>query len=192
MKNLILLLSLVFLSLTVQAQNSSSFKFEPIYGIEHSEVIYPEPARFVTRSTVGARILYGVPLLSGELEYTQGNSRRDYPASNQKVEDSVQRGMVGLRSTVGFGKWIGAFFRAGARLSKEKTTITDTSTNIVTIKEPPISFDPYAGTGLQIAIANNFALNAGATIIFTHEFPPKGKYDVQYTFGFTAKFGQVR
>ena len=68
---------------------------------------------------------------------------------------------------------------AGARASKQKTTITNTSTDEKEVKEPPIGCDPYAGTGLQVAVANNLALSTGATWIF----PDDGKPDVQYTFG---------
>lgn len=170
------------------AQGSMSVRFEPLYGVEHTQNRYPEPARFTTRTFFGARVLAGVPLLSAELEATQANDRRDYPSDNQKVEDQVQRAMLGVRSTYALGSFLGFYLRAGARGTKQKTTITDTTNDTKVVKEPPIGWDPYAGTGLQLAVANNLALSAGATWIF----PDEGKPDVQYTFGFTVKFGQVR
>jgi hypothetical protein len=182
-----LVLSIFALS-NVYAQDKWSVRFEPLYGVEHTQNRYPEPARYTTRSFFGARVIAGVPILSLEVEGTQANDRRDYPSENQKVEDEVQRAMVGLRSTYALGSFVGFFLRAGARGTKQKTTVMGTATEAKEVKEPPIQWDPYAGTGLQLALASNFALNAGATWIF----PDSGKPDVQYSFGFTVKFGQVR
>jgi hypothetical protein len=183
-------LALLLLSFTTSSwgQIFSSVRFEPLYGVEHTQNRYPEPARYTTRSFFGARVLAGAPLLSLELEATQSNDRRDYPSQNQKVEDEIQRGMVGLRSTYGFSSFLGFYLRAGGRATKQKTTITNTATNEKEVKEPPLNWDPYAGTGLQIALAQNFALSTGATWIFVDDGPA----DVQYTFGMTIKFGQVR
>lgn len=170
------------------AQDSWSFRIEPIYGVEHTQNRYPEPARYTTRSFFGLRAVGGFPLLSGELEATQSNGRRDYPSENLKVEDEVQRLMVGLRSTYGVSSFFGFYLRAGLRATDQKTTTTNTTTNEKTVYKPPLQWDPYAGTGIQIAIANNLAVSAGATWIFTDESKP----DVQYNLGFTVKFGQVR
>ena len=180
-----LFLALLLLSTPIFGQ---TVRFEPLYGVEHTQNRYPEPARYSTRTFFGLRVLAGVPLLSAELEGTQSNSRRDYPGDNQKVEDEVQRAMLGLRSTFAIASYLAFYLRAGARATQEKTTITDTLTDEKEVKEPPLYFDPYAGTGLQISLANNLALSAGATWVFTGS----GRPDVQYTFGFTVKFGQVR
>lgn len=182
------LVTSIFALSNVYAQDKWSVRFEPLYGVEHTQNRFPEPARYTTRSFFGARVIAGIPILSLEVEGTQSNDRRDYPSENQKVEDEVQRAMIGLRSTYAIGSNLGFFLRAGARATKQKTTITDTVTDEKEVKDPPISWDPYAGTGLQLALASNFALNAGATWIF----PDSGKPDVQYTLGFTVKFGQVR
>ena len=186
----IVLLGLFTLSISqvAWAQGNPSIRFEPLYGVEHTQNRFPEPARYTTRSFFGLRALAGYTLLSAELEATQSNDRRDYPSENLKVEDQVQRAMIGLRSTYGISNYLGFFFRAGARATDEKTTITNTSTLAVEVKEPGLQWDPYVGTGVQIAFAQNLALNAGATWIFTGASKP----DVQYTFGFTVKFGQVR
>lgn len=187
MKNSIYALVLL-LSLPAFADQNFSIKFEPLYGVEHSANRYPEPARYSTKTFFGLRVLAGVTLLSLELEGNQSNGRRDYPSDNQKVEDQVQRVLVGLRSTVPTTDWLAIFARAGARGSKEKTIITDTSTGNKETKEPPLQWAPYAGTGIQIALSNIIAASAGATWIFTDH----GKPDVQYTAGLTLKFGQVR
>lgn len=178
----------VLISLPVIAESKLSIRFEPLYGFEHTQNQYPEPARYSTRTFFGARVLAGYTILSLEVEATQANGRRDFPSENQKAEDQAQRLMVGLRSTIPATKWLGVFARAGARGSKEKTTLTDTSTGVKTIKEPPIQYDPYAGAGLQLALSNILAASAGATYIFVKG----GRPDVQYTAGLTLKFGQVR
>lgn len=182
-----IILTLLY-SAQISAQSKWSIKFEPLYGVEHTSNRYPEPARYTTRSFFGASVLAGVPLLSLELQATTSNDRRDFPADNQRVVDQVNRGMVGLRSTVPTTSWMAFFVRAGARATMQKTTITDTSTNIVTEKKPPLQWDPYAGAGLQFALGPLLALSSGATWIFTDA----GKPDVQYTLGVTFKYGQVR
>ncbi|MFP5492571.1 MAG: hypothetical protein ACLGG0_13790 [Bacteriovoracia bacterium] len=182
--------SFLFLALLLTSTGlwAQTVRFEPLYGVEHTQNRYPEPARYSTRTFFGLRVLAGVPLISLELEGTQSNSRRDYPGDNEKVEDEVQRAMVGLRSTYAIASYLAFYLRAGARATKEKTTITDTLTDEKEVKEPPLYWDPYAGTGVQISVANNLALSAGATWVFTDS----GRPDVQYTFGFTVKFGQAR
>lgn len=187
-KSLSLTLFISLFSFQALSQTGPSIRIEPLYGVEHTQNRFPEPARYTTRSFFGLRALAGYTILSGELEATQANARRDYPSENLKVEDQVQRAMIGLRSTYGISNYLGFFFRAGARATDEKTTITNTSTLAVEVKEPGLQWDPYAGTGVQIAFAQNLALNAAATWIFTGASKP----DVQYTFGFTVKFGQVR
>lgn len=177
----------IFFLLLVSRVYAQSIKFEPLFGVEHASNRYPEPARSSSRTFFGLRVLVGVPLISLELEGTQANDRRSYEATNQKVEDQVQRLSVGLRSTIPTTSWLAVFGRAGFRGSKESYKITDTLTGVSETKDPPIGWDPYAGTGLQLAIFSQLALNAGATWFFPDEGPP----DVQYTFGFTVKFGQI-
>jgi hypothetical protein len=181
-------LVLMILGVPLIAHSAASIRLEPLFGVEHSQNQYPEPARYSTRSFFGLRALAGYTLLSAELEATQSNDRRDYPSENLKVEDQIRRAMVGLRSTYALSHFLGFYLRAGARGTEEKNTITNTNTSAVEVKNPGIKWDPYAGTGLQIAFAQNFALNGGATWIFTGASKP----DVQYSFGFTVKFGQVR
>lgn len=182
-----LVLGLLYPAL-VSAESAWSVKFEPLFGVEHTSNPQPEPARYSTRSFFGLRVLAGVPLLSLELEGTQSNGRRDYPGDNQKIEDEVQRAMVGLRSTVPTTQWFAIFGRAGFRGTKQKTTITNTLDSTKEVKDPPIAWDPYAGAGAQLALGSLFAVSAGATWIFTDAGAP----DVQYTLGATVKFGQVR
>lgn len=169
----------------VWAQSSATKKFtiEPLYGIETRLVRYPEPSRYVTEATYGARLLYGTTLLSGEAEYTTTKSRKDYPSASQKVEDSAERVSLGLRSTFPMAKFIGAYLRAGGRASQGETIVT-TAGESKTI-ENPLRIDPYAGAGIQVAVSSLMAVNAGATMIRNAE----NKYDAQYTLSLSARFG---
>jgi hypothetical protein len=180
-----LLLSLLFSLSSAWAQ---SFTISPLFGVEHTQSRYPEPARSSSKTFFGLRVLAGVPLFSGELEGTQSNGSRTYSGDNQKIDDQIQRIMVGVRSTFDLNTTLAFFLRAGGRGTKEKTTITDTATDEKEVKEPPLYWDPYAGTGVHINLAQLLQLNLGATWIFIDGKRP----DVQYTFGFTVKFGQTR
>lgn len=171
--------------LGMAASTSSKITFEPLYGVETSLVRYPEPARYVTRATYGARLLYGTNLLSAEAEFTQAKSRNDYPSIDQKVEDSADRYSLGIRSTFPVGKFIGFYLRAGGRATQGETVIT--TAGVSETKENPLRIDPYAGAGIQLAFSSNLALNAGATMIRNFE----NKYDVQYTLGLSARFGNI-
>ena len=167
------------------AAGESKFTFEPLYGVETALVRYPEPARYVTRATYGARALYGVTLLSGELEYTKALSRNDYPAINQKVEDSADRASLGLRSTIPIASFLGFYLRAGGRASQGKSVVT--TAGVPETHDNPLRIDPYAGAGLQLAFGSNLAVNAGVTLIRNGE----NKYDSQYTLGLSARFGKL-
>ena len=179
-KQLLILLCFILSSYTAA---QSKLTFEPIYGVETRLVRYPEPARYTTDAVYGARILYGVTLLSGEAEYTTTMSRKDYPSQNMKVEDKVERASLGLRSTFPMSQYIGAYIRAGGRASQGESVIT--TNGVSETKDNPLRIDPYAGAGLQLAFHSNFALNAGATLIRNSE----NKYDTQYTLGLSARFG---
>lgn len=182
-KQFIILVIAIILFQTVEAASENKLTIEPLYGVETRLVRYPEPASYVTSAVYGARVLYGVTLLSGEAEYTATKSRKDYSSTNQKVEDSVERASLGLRSTFPITSFAGIYLRAGGRASQGKTKIT--TAGVEETKDNPLRVDPYAGTGLQIAFGSNFAINAGVTMIRNFE----NKYDAQYTLGLSAKFG---
>ncbi len=180
---LILVISLILLQSAFAADGKLTF--EPLYGVETTLVQYPAPARYITRATYGARVLYGVTLLSGEAEYTTAKSRNDYPSTNVKVEDTAERLSLGVRSTLPFNQYMGVYFRAGGRASRGESIVT--TNGVSETKDNPLRVDPYAGAGLQVAFGSNLGLNAGATMIRNAE----GKYDAQYTLGLSARFGNL-
>lgn len=181
-KQFFVLLVSLFLFQVAEAADTK-FTFEPIIGMETVMVRYPEPSKYVTRGTYGARLLYGTTPLSGELEVTEAQSRNDYPGIDQKVFDKSQRASLGIRSTLPLGTYLGIYGRLGGRASQGKTEVT--TAGVTETKDNPLRIDPYAGAGLQLAFSSNFALNAGVTLIRNAE----DKYDSQYTLGLTARFG---
>ena len=183
-KQIFLFGAVLFLSSAAQAADGK-LVIEPLYGVETALVRFPEPARYITRGTFGARVLYGVTLLSGELEYTEAHSNESYPGSNQKVEDKSQRLGVGIRSTVAIGNSLGIYARLGGRATQGNSKVT--TAGVSENHEDPLHVNPYAGAGLQFAFASSLALNAGVTMIQNAE----DKYDKQYTLGLTARFGNL-
>lgn len=183
-KQFFVLIISLFLYQMVEAADSK-FTFEPLIGMETALVRYPEPAKYVTRAMYGARFLYGITALSGELEVTEAQSRKDYPGDDQKVFDKSQRASLGIRSTMGLGQYFGIYGRLGGRASQGKTEVT--TAGLTETHDNPLRVDPYAGAGLQLAFSTNFALNAGVTLIRNGE----NKYDSQYSLGLTAQFGKL-
>ena len=182
MKQIIILTFVLFLTLPAWSQSKTRFTFEPIVGTETALVNYPNP-NYHTRATYGARVLYGVTLFSGELEYTQAKSDKSH-SGNVEVEDSVQRLSLGVRSTFPMGKYVGFNFRFGGRASQGDTKVT---TNGVTeSKDTAKTIDPYAGAGLQLGFSSNLALVASITLIRNAD----DEYDKQYTVGLSTRFGK--
>lgn len=182
---------LISFTLFIFSQNSDAAEgavsIEPLYGVERTQRLYPKPAAYTTRTFVGARGTYGTPLLAAELEVSQSNSQDDFPDTDEKVKYQTQRAMLGIRTYPISSKYFGVFFRAGGRAQKNTREIT--KSGVTTKEEDPLSLDPYAGTGLTIAFASNFALSAGATLMYNRNAPASEQYDTQYTFSFTIRAG---
>lgn len=185
-----LVLCTTFLTLFSLISEAAALKIEPVYGIERTQRQFPEPPKYVTKTFLGMRAVYGVPIISAEFEVGQSISREDFPEDNLDVTYTTQRAMLGIRSYPIRSKFIGIFFRAGGRAQKETRDITEAG--VETKEESPINFDPYAGTGITLAFADNFALNAGATLVYNRDADAAEQYDTQYTFSFTIKAGSGR
>lgn len=183
MKNLILSF-IIFLSFQLHAE----VKIEPIYSIETTQRQLPEPAKTVVNNYVGLRALYGVPLLSAELEVAQAFRTERFNATREKVDYTTQRAMLGVRSYPIRSQYLGIYFRGGARARKEirETTAADGTTEK---DEGDIQLDPYAGAGFTLTFGSAFALNAGATLVYNREADSAQQYDAVYTFGFTFRAG---
>lgn len=185
MKNLILLALTFYYSSNLFA---AELKIEPVYGVERTQRELPAPARYRTSTFLGMRALYGVPAFSLEVEVNQGTSKEDSPADNLEVTYIDQKALIGFRSYPIHSKYLGWFLRFGARAQKNKREIVENG--VQTNEEDPLSFDPYAGTGITLVAGSNFALNAGATMIYNRNAEDEAeKYDTRYTFSFTIRAG---
>jgi hypothetical protein len=167
---------------------AAELKVEPVYSVETTQRQLPEPAKTVVNNYLGLRGLYGVPLLSAELEVAQAFRTENINATSEKVDFTTQRAMLGIRSYPIKSKYVGIYFRAGARARKEIRETTDALGNTEKT-ESDIQYDPYGGAGLTLAFGNAFALNAGATLVYNKEADSAQQYDAVYTFGFTFKAG---
>ncbi|MAZ50088.1 MAG: hypothetical protein CME65_16110 [Halobacteriovoraceae bacterium] len=177
----------LFLFLIPMTQ-AADFKIEPVYGVERTQRLQPEPARYKTETFVGARALYGTPAFSLEFEVNTSRDTEEFPEDDLKITYSSQKALLGFRSYPIRGKYFGMYFRAGGRAAKITREITEAG--VESKEEDPINFDPYAGTGLTLAFANNFALNAGATLVYNRNAEDEAeKYDTRYTFSFTIRAG---
>lgn len=166
----------------------SELKIEPVYGVERTQRLQPEPARYKTETFVGARALYGTPAFSLELEVNQSRETEDFPDQDLEITYSSQQALLGFRSYPIKSKMLGLFFRAGARASKRTRDIKQSGET--TKEEDPINYDPYAGTGLTFVLGRLFALNAGATLIYNRNAENENEmYDTRYSFSFSIKAG---
>ena len=184
-----LTINILFLLLLAPLNSfASGVSIEPMYGTERSARVYPEPVTYKSKAFYGIRALYGIPLISAELEVSQSLSEDSFPVTGEKVKYNTQRAMLGVRTYPIASKYVGFFFRTGARAQKDVREITD-SAGETTTTEDPISLDPYAGTGLTLAFADAFALSAGATLMYNRNAKASEQYDTQFTVSFTVKTG---
>lgn len=166
---------------------SQTLKIEPIYGFEKTYRIEPAPAKYVTRSFLGARATYGVPLLSGELEVSQTDDEDAFPEENKTIEYSIMRAMLGIKSYPIRSQYLGAYMRAGGRYRKEDRKIKENGS--VTSDKGETSVNPYAGAGVTLALSQIFALDAGVTYIYNDELPSGKEWDRQLSLSISFKIG---
>lgn len=164
---------------------AAELKIEPIYGVERTQRYFPEPTRYKTQTFFGVRALYGVPTFSAELELNQSQDSEEFPSDNLEVTYKTQSALFGFRTYPIASKYIGAYLRFGARARKYIETRTENGEE--TTEERPITLDPYGGAGFTLVFGNNFALNAGATLVYNRDADEAEKYDTRYTLSFTFK-----
>lgn len=176
------------MTLTTTHLIAAELKIEPVYGVQRTQRLQPEPARYKTETFVGARALYGVPAFSVEFEVNTSNETEEFPDQDLKINYLSQQALLGFRSYPVKSKMLGLFFRFGARAIQRTREITDAG--VETTEKDPLNFDPYAGTGLTFMLGKAFALNAGATLVYNKNAEDEAeKYDTRYTFSFTIKAG---
>lgn len=183
MKTLLLLtFGLLFFTTQSFAKGKGNLLISPIVGIETIKKWTPT-VRTVTRTVVGARAIYGPPLLSAEAEITRAEDDEYLFEQDMKIEEETYAAKLGVRTSIGL-PMLRFYLRAGGQARQRK--ITETAAGVVTTREPAIRTSPYAGAGLSVRLMG-FFVNAGYTAIFTGK--PRGSdYDYQTTLGIGARF----
>src|SRR5690606_20393379 len=108
----------------------------------------------------GARVVAGYRLLSGEIEYTRGQSDANYPLTDLRIEETTERVRAGIRSTYDLGSILSFTGRGGAEIGRRNTE--STTAGVTTKSESPTRVDPYVGAGIGIHLGKTLSLNAEA------------------------------
>lgn len=163
---------------------SGNLRIVPIVGYERVQKVTPTP-RTKDRFYYGLRAVYGVPLLSAELQATQAKDTEILNDGDLTIKETANTGMLGIRSSFSHQSMLSTFLRAGGHARQSE--IEQTENGVTTTTKPAVYLSPYAGTGLTLRLGQIFSLNAGITVIFTGR--PKGDdYDYQTDLGFNINF----
>jgi hypothetical protein len=158
---------------------------EPIIGYERVQKLAPTPhAR--NHLIYGARARAGLPLISGEAEYTRGQDREDFPGQAlSSVQDTDERLKVGLVSAPPLNQYVSFQLRAGAEA--RRTTHEQTLSGTTSTATDPVQYNPYAGAGLGVHLGSKLDFSVAVTVIFD-DFPSLDQSDYQTTAGFSIRF----
>jgi hypothetical protein len=157
---------------------------EPIVGFEHVEKLTPAP-HVKNRLIYGARVIAGIPIVSGELEYTRGTDREVFGDLGLSITETADRGKLGARSSYDLGELLRFHLRAGGQVSKISREQTQGGVTTTTTENPVVK--PYAGTGLTVRLAQ--ALSASAeVVVVVNDLQDLSKNEYQTTAGFQVRF----
>lgn len=182
MKQILIAIALLFSTTAAWSAMSGSMNgvqisVEPIIGYETVFRPIPTP-HTATRLVYGARVVAGVQLLSGELEYTKAQDTENYAVAPEKIINYDDKVKLGVRSTYNLGSYVFASVRLGGQAWKNSEEVT--TSGVTTKTDHDIKIDPYAGAGLGVHITNLVALSAGVTAVI-YDTSDMGKNDYQYT-----------
>ncbi len=180
-----LLTSLILLNISTAFSASATgglLTVNPIVGYERVQKLMPTP-HTRDRLVYGFRVMFGIPLLSLELEATKADDKEVFVAEDMTVLEESYAGKLGIRSSISMASIFSWYLRAGGHARKKTETIT--KAGVETVNEPALRVSPYAGAGFRFTIGPNLAVNGGVTAIFTGK--PKGSdREYQTTLGFSA------
>ena len=157
---------------------------EPIIGYERVQKFVPE-RHTKDRLTYGARVTAGIPLVSGEAEYTRGTDTEDFPAQALTTKDMDDKLKVGLRSSMNVSSLLSFQARAGGQA--KRNTHEETASGVTTQTVGDITYRPYAGMGLSSKMIPGFELSGGVTVVF-NKFPDMSQNEYQSTLGMRIRF----
>jgi len=178
------ILLLAALALSTQAKAVITTDVEQIIGYERYQKLVPTP-HTRERLVYGARVTVGLPLISGEVEYTRGTDTETFVTNPTMVKETEDKARVGARSTFRLGGMVHLFARAGAqaKIIKREQTIgaaTVSSTD-------PMKVNPYGGAGLKVKLSRRISFTADLTVVF-RDFPDMSQNDYMTTAGFAVSF----
>ncbi len=133
-----------------------TYTIEPIIGYEYQKKTDPIRSKLVL--TYGARIIAGYKVISGEGEYTTGQSDEVFPEIFTQIIEKTEKARLGLRTSYAIGSMLDSYLRAGGEAQKKHTIKTIVLT--VTETDSPYKVYPYIGTGLTLKLGSHFGLNA--------------------------------
>ena len=162
----------------------TSVGLEPIVGYERAQMLVPTP-HTVDRLVYGARASYGFTFLSAEAEYLHTYSSESFISQNISTKDTGDKLKLGLRSGIDLLSVINFYLRAGAQATKN--THEETVSGVSTTTLQPITYYPYAGTGLRLRLGRNLKVTGDLTTVF-RSFPDMNQNEYQLTAGFVVQF----
>lgn len=157
---------------------------EPIIGYEREQKLLPEP-RTTETILYGARLTAGIPMVSGELEYTTSTDTESFPALGLSQTEKTERAKLGIVSKLRLGRLFRFKLRGGAQA--RRTTTEQTSGTVTTRSVSPVKYKPYLGAGVQARLTPKFRFSADLVTIF-EDFPSFRNNQYQLTAGFSVKF----
>ena len=181
----IILIFLSFSSFSLLAKGTEGLSVTPIVGFERIQRTLPTPS-MKTRTVVGARAIYRLPITSLEAEYTHGEDDATNSTTNTSYKFVDDKLRLGLRGDFNIASFLSWDLSGGLQAKQTKTTTTVSgSTSTSTTKT---STDPYVGTGVSLHLLNMFSLNADITAVYTPTDEPGLKdYELRPTLGFTIR-----
>lgn len=174
----------LFCFLSNEAHAIIRYTVEPIIGYERIQKLVPTK-HTKDRLIYGARVLFGIPLISGEGEYTRGTDTEEFSSPALTVKDTTDKAKLGLRSTVKLIGVVYAFARAGAQA--KQNVHEETLAGVTTKTTEPVIVKPYAGAGLTAKLGRNFRFDADFTVVFA-DTQNWRDFEYQTTAGIAVEF----
>lgn len=178
----VLLISLNTWSFTSNSKSDFKFKLEPLFGFENVYRSFPTP-HTTTQTHYGVRLTAGLPELSGEAEYVQGNSTETYAVAPETVKYKDENYKLGLKSIFKISDLLSASARAGAQAKKTKREEINAGTSTTT--DEPTKISPYAGAQLGLSLGGKMTVYLGTTVIF-NDTNDMSKNDYQNSVSFSV------
>lgn len=179
------LLAVPFLLLATSQAQAAKMPFklsvEPLVGYERVQKVLPERGT-KDRMFYGARVVAGFLILAAEAEYIRGEDTEE--SGGVTFKDTDDKAKLGLRSGLGLGRLFQLTGRGGVQAKKNRHEETEDGDTEVTVSK--VTYDPYAGASLRMALSRNLAVVGDVTAVFG-EFPDMSKNEYQTSLAFSIR-----